>query len=56
MREIDPESFALVNGIDWGDEDDPPAMEMNVKTVSKPNPYKPSVAMHSGPKSNNFKK
>lgn len=56
MREIDPESFALVNGIDWGDEDDLPANGLSEKTTTKLAPYKPSHTMNSGPKSNNFRK
>ncbi|KAI9551482.1 hypothetical protein GHT06_021815 [Daphnia sinensis] len=55
MREIDPESFALVNEIDWGDDDDMLANGLNEKRAANPVPSKPST-MNNGPKSNNFRK
>jgi hypothetical protein len=58
MRELDPESFALVSGINWSDEENPlpnqaATNKPNVNTVTKPAPYKP---VPSGPKSNNLRK
>jgi len=59
MREVDPESFALISGIDWSDEENPepnPAVvtnKPNVNTIAKPVTHKPAQAV---PKSNHFRK
>ena len=58
MREVDPESFALVSGIDWSDDEAPLPNQAQAAT-NQPNAYaitKPATAAKIGPKSNNFKK
>lgn len=60
MREVDPESFALVSGIDWSDDEAAlPNQAQTATATNKPNVNtntKPAPAMKPGLKSNNFKK